>query len=141
MHSERRSFQRPARSLRIVSRTAFSALSACAVGVLFASGTASGAHLTTTSAQPVVLYSLVKAEQFLNTKDDRQRGIGKNPFGNYKDLTPTTRQNHEGGYRVTTSCSSSTSTPVRRSRSVWGRRCSRATTASSWSRCAKRAMS
>jgi hypothetical protein len=44
----------------------------------------------------MALYALVKAEQFVNTKDDRQRGIGKNPFGNYKDLTPTTRQNHKG---------------------------------------------
>ena len=44
----------------------------------------------------MALYSLVKAEQFVNTKDDRQRGIGSNPFGNYKDLTPTTKQNHKG---------------------------------------------
>jgi hypothetical protein len=44
----------------------------------------------------MTLYSLVKAEQFVNTKDDRQRGIGTNPFGNYKDLTPTTKQTHKG---------------------------------------------
>jgi hypothetical protein len=48
-----------------------------------APGSVRGTHMT--------LYSVPVAEQFLNTQDDRQRGVGSNPFGNYKDTTPTTK--------------------------------------------------
>jgi hypothetical protein len=64
-------------------------LSACAAGALVA-GTA-GASVAAGGATRMTLYSVAQAEQFMNTQDDRQRGVGSTPFGNYKDLTPTTK--------------------------------------------------
>ena len=43
-------------------------------------------------ARSLVLYSVATAEQFVNNKDDRERGTGTNPFGNFHDASPTTRQ-------------------------------------------------
>ena len=34
----------------------------------------------------------------MNNADDRQRGQGNNPFGNYKDLTATTREKGNGPF-------------------------------------------
>jgi hypothetical protein len=38
------------------------------------------------------LYSVTEQEQFVNNKDDRARGEGNNPFGNYKDVAPVAKQ-------------------------------------------------
>lgn len=46
----------------------------------------------------MTLYSVVTAEQFLNYKDDRQRGVGSNPFGNFKDVTASTKPNSKGAH-------------------------------------------
>jgi hypothetical protein len=43
-------------------------------------------------AQTLVLASVATDEQFVNNSDDRLRGNGKNPFGNFHDNTPTTKQ-------------------------------------------------
>lgn len=37
-------------------------------------------------------YSIATAEQFVNNADDRLRGKGNNPFGNFHDNTATTKQ-------------------------------------------------
>jgi len=63
---------------------------ACAAGALLTGSAAANATQTAT-ATAMTLYSVVVAEQFMNTQDDRQRGVGSNPFGNYKDTTPTTK--------------------------------------------------
>jgi hypothetical protein len=39
-------------------------------------------------AKRVVIYSVAKQEQYVNNADDRTRGQGHNPFGNYKDTAP-----------------------------------------------------
>jgi hypothetical protein len=49
-------------------------------------------------ARTLVLYSVAKQEQFVNNADDRTRGVGKNPFGNYKDVAPVTSKNATGPF-------------------------------------------
>jgi len=67
-------------------------LTAVAAGAVLAGGAGSaGAGSTAAAATRMTLYSVATAEQFMNTQDDRQRGVGSNPFGNYKDITPTTK--------------------------------------------------
>jgi hypothetical protein len=44
----------------------------------------------------LTLYSLATQEQFLNHQDDRTRGTGNNPFGNYKDTTTPTKEAGNG---------------------------------------------
>jgi hypothetical protein len=65
-------------------------LTVCAAGALLG-GASAGAAPGSGSGTHMTLYSVAVAEQFLNTQDDRQRGVGSNPFGNYKDTTPTTK--------------------------------------------------
>lgn len=58
-----------------------------AVSVISASAaiqTASASTTTTKGAQTIVLYAALSAEQFVNNRDDRQRGQGSNAFGNYR---------------------------------------------------------
>jgi len=69
---------------------------AATIGVAVGLAGAGAASSATSAPKRMTVYSLVKAEEFVNTKDDRQRGIKSNPFGNYKDLTPTTKQSHKG---------------------------------------------
>ena len=82
------------RRLLIALLAAGALLAAAEAGAAPARG--SGTHMT--------LYSVAVAEQFLNTQDDRQRGVGSNPFGNYKDTTPTTKpktnQPYPGDYTM-----------------------------------------
>jgi hypothetical protein len=47
---------------------------------------------------PLTLYSVATAEQFVNNADDRQRGKGNNPFGNFHDATATTREKGNGPF-------------------------------------------
>jgi hypothetical protein len=70
----------------------------CTIGAISVPGLASGSGAQTTAKPQIILYGLVKSEQFVNNKDDRQRGIGSNPFGNYKDVTATTKQNGKGPF-------------------------------------------
>jgi hypothetical protein len=39
------------------------------------------------SSQTLTLYSVATGEQFLNNSDDRVRGVGSNPFGNFRDTS------------------------------------------------------
>jgi hypothetical protein len=57
-------------------------LGAIAAAVLGAAGAAGPAEGDSTSARTVTVYALVSKEQFVNNRDDRQRGLGTNPFGN-----------------------------------------------------------
>ena len=40
------------------------------------------------SLRNITLYSVASAEQFVNNEDDRGRGKGNNPFGNYYNYAP-----------------------------------------------------
>jgi hypothetical protein len=61
--------------------------------------TASAATAHPSSAtKPLTLYSLGSAEQFVNNKDDRARGEGNNPFGNYTDVTALAQTSGNGPF-------------------------------------------
>jgi hypothetical protein len=47
-----------------------------------------------TNGRSASLYSVATEEQYVNNADDRARGIGDNPFGNYKDTTSTSKNLH-----------------------------------------------
>jgi hypothetical protein len=68
-----------------------------AAGVLSVSA-ASGAGDSAKSVQKFTFYSVATEEQFVNNSDDRQRGKGNNPFGNFKDLTATTKEHGNGPF-------------------------------------------
>ena len=49
-------------------------------------------------AKKLTLYSIATQEQFLNHEDDRDRGKGNNPFGNFKDSTSATKESGDGPF-------------------------------------------
>jgi hypothetical protein len=46
----------------------------------------------------LVLYSRAEQEQYVNNQDDRMRGHGHNPFGNYRDTSPGQQQSPNGPF-------------------------------------------
>jgi hypothetical protein len=48
--------------------------------------------------QRITIYSIATQEQFLNHKDDRSRGTGNNPFGNFKDTSTPSAQGGVGPF-------------------------------------------
>jgi len=84
---------------RAVLPASLFALMACIMGVaLFVVGGASASPQSGKSAEKLTLYSVATEEQFVNNADDRQRGKGNNPFGNFKDLTATTKEHGNGPF-------------------------------------------
>lgn len=79
-------------SFRSVSRAAPSVLAASAAVAFLAPVASSGSAGAAQDLQRLTVYSVVTTAQFIDTKDDRRRGYGNNPFGNFNDLTPTTKQ-------------------------------------------------
>jgi hypothetical protein len=69
-----------------------SALAASALLTLLVSSEASAAPRSAGGTRSFMLYSVATTEQFLNNKDDRERGKGTNPFGNFHDASATTKQ-------------------------------------------------
>ena len=51
-----------------------------------------------TAPKKLTAYSIATHLQFLNHQDDRARGTGNNPFGNYKDTTTSTKEAGKGPY-------------------------------------------
>lgn len=68
------------------------------LGSLMLLVTASRGSATTNAAQRFTLYSVATEEQFVNNEDDRARGKGNNPFGNYKDTTAVTKEVGNGPF-------------------------------------------
>ncbi len=72
------------------------------VCVLSAASLATGGTISRAGASPLVvrlvLYSVAEQEQFINNADDRTRGGGNNPFGNNKDVTPTSNKATNGPF-------------------------------------------
>lgn len=68
--------------LRVVRRTA--TCSVCCAALLAVVAQA-GAATAAGSGRRLVLYSVADAKQFVNNADDRERGKGDNPFGNYSN--------------------------------------------------------
>jgi hypothetical protein len=73
-------------------------LTAAVMGALFAANVASSSDRAAQSPQRLTLYSVATAEQYANYSDDRQRGYGNNPFGNFKDTTSTIKKTKVGPF-------------------------------------------
>ena len=63
---------------------------------LLALGALCAAMLATTSSgaptkRTLIIFSVAEQEQFTNHQDDRIRGGSKNPFGNFNDVTASTK--------------------------------------------------
>jgi len=83
----------------LVSPARLFLLAACVAGAsLLGAGLASGATQAARGDQKLTLYSVATEEQFVNNADDRERGKGNNPFGNYKDLTASTAEKGNGPF-------------------------------------------
>jgi hypothetical protein len=81
---------------QLVSRAV---LTATIVTALLTAGVASGSVEAAKRTQRVIqLYSVTTQEQFLNHADDRARGYGDNPFGNFKAPTATTKEHNNGPF-------------------------------------------
>jgi hypothetical protein len=70
-------------------------LAAAVVAALLLAGSEAGAQSAPRQFQ---IYSVTTAEQFLNHADDRARGFGDNPFGNFKAPTATTKERRGGPF-------------------------------------------
>ena len=64
-------------------------LAGCAAAALVSAAAASA---KTAAAKKMTIYSSATQEQFLNHEDDRDRGKGNNPFGNFRDSTTATKE-------------------------------------------------
>ena len=80
--------------MKLGSVAAILAPLAC-IAALIASAPAAAA---TKGTQQFTIYSIATQEQFLNHQDDRQRGTGNNPFGNFKDSTSATKESGVGPF-------------------------------------------
>src|SRR5437868_8891435 len=80
------------------STAGLGALTASVLVALFAPAVASSLDRATKSPQRLTLYSVATAEQYENYSDDRQRGYGSNPFGNFKDTTSTIKKTKSGPF-------------------------------------------
>jgi hypothetical protein len=66
--------------------------------VVFAAGVASGSAAPASGPHKLTLYSVAEQEQYINNSDSLARGVGSNPFGNYKDLAPLATKNANGPF-------------------------------------------
>jgi hypothetical protein len=81
------------------SRAALLTLLVCVAGAaLFAASVTSSSAKAAASQQKFTLYSVATQEQFLSMSDDRARGKGNTPFGNFKDTTTPTKESGVGPY-------------------------------------------
>lgn len=80
------------------SRGALLVLTACIAAALFAGSVTSSSADAATSQQKFTIYSVATQEQFLSMSDDRARGKGNTPFGNFKDTTTPTKESGVGPY-------------------------------------------
>jgi hypothetical protein len=73
------------------------ALVALLLALALSSSTAEASARVASKSQ-LVVYSLATAEQFVNNADDRARGIGNNPFGNFKDKVAVVEEKGNGPF-------------------------------------------
>jgi hypothetical protein len=83
----------------VISRRhgAVGAILACAAFLVLCVGQ-SGAALSAAHPPTLTLYSVAEQEQFVNNEDDRARGSGNNPFGNFKDKSGVAEQQGHGPF-------------------------------------------
>ena len=69
------------------------ALGACTIGAAIAASASPSPAAAASTPQKLTLYSVATEEQFLSMSDDRARGKGNTPFGNFKDTTTPAAEN------------------------------------------------
>jgi hypothetical protein len=74
------------------------ALLSLGAGVFLGLYTGSSGAAASRSSSHLTLYSVAGREQFVNNEDDRARGKGNNPFGNYKDVTAAQKEAGNGPF-------------------------------------------
>jgi hypothetical protein len=84
----------------IGARFIASIIGAATLAVLLPTNAALGARsmLAAPPTRTLVLYTVAESEQFLNTSDDRARGEGNNPFGNYGDTSDQAQLSGNGPF-------------------------------------------
>jgi hypothetical protein len=82
------------------SRATLLSLAAASIvgAALFTASVTSSSAKAAASQQKFTLYSVATQEQFLSMSDDRARGKGNTPFGNFKDTTTPTKESGVGPY-------------------------------------------
>jgi hypothetical protein len=76
---------------------AVGAILACAAFLVVCIG--QGDRAFSASHPPTLtIYSIAEQEQFVNNEDDRSRGSGNNPFGNFKDKSGVAEQQGHGPF-------------------------------------------
>jgi hypothetical protein len=91
---ERALVTRDAGVWRLVSPVVVLAVTALAAVSLFTAGSAAAS----TGQQKFTIYSVATQEQFMNMSDDRARGKGNTPFGNFKDTSTPTKESGVGPF-------------------------------------------
>jgi len=66
-------------------------------GILPACAMSSSGEVVNVSKK-ISLYSVATSEQFVNNEDDRARGEGTNPFGNFRDESPVVKETANGPF-------------------------------------------
>ena len=79
-------------------RSTLLAFVACAVAALVVASAASARGTAASLTKKLTVYSVATQEQFMNHEDDRDRGKGNNPFGNFKDSTSATKETGIGPF-------------------------------------------
>ena len=84
---------------RVVSPFVLLTLTAIVGAALIVVATAASPAKAAARAQrSFVLYSVTKEEQFLDHADDRARGKGNNPFGNFKESKAVVKEPGNGPF-------------------------------------------
>jgi hypothetical protein len=80
---------------RIARYAAAAAIAGAVLGVALIADQAP-AHAARASSQRITLYAVASQDGFVNNADDRSRGLGNNPFGNYSNPFTTPPSNEHG---------------------------------------------
>jgi hypothetical protein len=70
----------------------------CLVGVALLAASTCGSAKAASSPQTLTFYSVATQQQFLDMSDDRARGKGNTPFGNFKDTATPTKESGAGPF-------------------------------------------
>jgi len=86
-------------SAHVLGPTPSIMLLAAVTSLLLVVTNATGATTSVEQSHGVLsLYSVATAEQYINNEDDRARGQGNSPFGNYKDTSAVAKQTGNGPF-------------------------------------------
>ena len=83
---------------RLISTAQLMLAAGVAAAALLAAFAVFAGAAAANAPQKLTLYSIATHLQYLNHQDDRTRGAGNNPFGNFKDTTTPTKEAGNGPF-------------------------------------------